>query len=171
MDLTTIIKKRTKMFAISTILIVFIVCSTFFAFRKSNVKDIVLINNKSIKVTLMGEKTLRFADSPMNFQEGVVASPSNIYKIVNKSKLSTNYRVVVTEISQELDKSELNKIAVSLNGDVKLLSDVLDGIVYENSLEPGNEDIVDLKIWFNKDAITEQDKNRELNLKVDFKEI
>ena len=77
----------------------------------------------------------------------------------------------MTETSRGLDKIDLNKIVVAINEDVKLLSDVLNGIVYESTINSKKEDILDIKIWLNKDKVTEADKNRNLNLKIEFKEI
>ncbi len=171
MSISTVVNKRIKIFILSLLVIVIAVSGTYFVFSKNSVNEGILLNNKNLKVILKGDKTLKFGEYPMSFQQGYEESPSNIYKIVNKSKFSTNYQVIVTETSRGLDKIDLNKIVVAINEDVKLLSDVLDGIVYESTINSKKEDILDIKIWLNKDKVTEADKNRNLNLKIEFKEI
>lgn len=170
MSTSAIMKKRTNIFIITVIFIIVGLITTYFIFSNSN-KD-VLINNKNIKVIFENSKEgLKFGEYPMTFQQGISESPSNIFKIVNKSKFSTDYQVIVTNTSKEGNSIDVNKVAVSINdSEIKMLSDVVNGIVYTSSLASKSEDIVNLKFWLDKDSADDADLSKSIKLSVDIKE-
>lgn len=172
MTTSAIIKKRTNAFIFTAIFILVGLVLTYLIFGNTILNKDVLINNKNLKVTFEnGKKGILFGEYPMTFKEGVSASPSNKYKIVNKSNKEQTYQIIVTDTSDAIDKIDISKIAVAINdNEIKMLSDVLDGIIYTSTLKDSEEEIINLKFWLDKYSSDESDLSKSIKLNVDIKE-
>lgn len=171
MSTSLIMKRRIRFFIISLVFIILVLVITFVMFNKNLLTQDVLFNNKNLRVKFEnGKKGIQFGEYPMSFQQGVLNSPSNIFKIVNKSGYKTEYQVVVSDIS-ESNKIDINKIVVAINDEeIKLMSDVVNGIIYNGKLEGKQEDILNLKFWLDSEQANQDDLTKTLKLSVDIKE-
>lgn len=166
-----IMKRRLRFFIISLVFIILILVVTFLIFNKNAFTKDVLFNNKNLRVKFEnGKKGIQFGGYPMSFQQGVLDSPANIFKIVNKSDYKTEYQVVVSDIS-ESNKIDINKIVVAINDEeIKLMKDVVNGIIYSGKLEGKQEEILRLKFWLDSEQVAPDDLAKTLKLSVDIKE-
>lgn len=171
MSTALIIKRRLKVFAISLVFIVLILVATFVIFNNNDFSQDVLVNNKNLRVKFEnGKKGIQFGEYPMSFQQGISSSPANTFKIVNKSDFSTEYQVIVSSKSESLG-IDINKIVVAINDEeVKLMSDVVNGIIYSGRLDGKKEDILNLKFWLDSEQASQDDMIKSLKLSVDIKE-
>lgn len=171
MSTSLIMKRRLRFFIISLVFIILILAVTFLIFNKNAFTKDVLFNNKNLRVKFEnGKKGIQFGGYPMSFQQGVLDSPANIFKIVNKSDYKNEYQVVVsdTSVSNAID---INKIVVAINDEeIKLMSDVVNGIIYNGKLEGKQEEILNLKFWLDSEQVAPDDLTKTLKLSVDIKE-
>lgn len=172
MKTSSIMKKRMKFFIVTAFFLLIGVVSTYVIFGNSFFGTDAIINDKNIKVTFEnGKKGIQFGSYPMTVEEGISSSPSNIFKIVNKGRVDTNYQIRITDTSSDENKIDISKLVVAINdNEVKLLSDVVDGIIYTSSLSSNQENIVNLKFWLDKEHADESDLKKTLKLTVDIKE-
>lgn len=172
MSISTIMKKRTNFFLLTLVLIIIGLIITYIVFSGNSLNKNILINNKNIKVIFEnGKSGIKFGEYPMTYQQGIENSPSNKFKVINKSKQETTYQIIVTDESEVADVIDMNKIVVGINdSETKILSDVVDGIIYTSSIQASGEDIIDLKFWLNKDLSTPDDLKKSIKLKVNVKE-
>lgn len=171
MSTSLIMKRRLRFFIISLVFIILILVVTFLIFNKNAFTKDVLFNNKNLRVKFEnGKKGIQFGGYPMSFQQGISDSPSNLFKIVNKSNYKTEYQVVVSDIS-ESNKIDINKIVVAINDEeIKLMKDVVNGIIYSGKLEGKQEEILRLKFWLDSEQVAPDDLAKTLKLSVDIKE-
>lgn len=171
MSTSLIMKRRLRFFIISLVFIALILVVTFVMFNKNLLTQDVLFNNKNLHVKFEnGKKGIQFGGYPMSFQQGISDSPSNLFKIVNKSNYKTEYQVVVSDIS-ESNKIDINKIVVAINDEeIKLMKDVVNGIIYSGKLEGKQEEILRLKFWLDSEQVAPDDLAKTLKLSVDIKE-
>lgn len=116
-----------------------------------------------------GDGNLRYSEYPLSFQQGVEKSPDNIIKIVNNSEFSTEYVLHVSIKKDYVDAMSTEKIAFSVNNqEGTLLGDKEDGVIYIDSIAPGEEKNVNVKFWASKEKLTSDDldKSIALDLKV-----
>ncbi len=170
MKTSAVMKKRIKLFFVSLVFILIALVVTFSVFHQSASQN-VLFTGKNIFVTFESkDKGIQFGNQPMSYEKGALLSPANIYKIVNKSKLSTNYEVRITDNGEGTDKIDVNKLVVSVNDEVKSMSDVSDTVVYEGFLNPREEKILDIRLWLDEELVTDTDKDKSIKINVEIKE-
>lgn len=172
MSTSTIMKKRTNIFIVTVLFLIVGLITTYVIFSSSILNNNAVINNKNLKVIFEnGKKGIQFGGYPMTFQQGVEESPSNIYKVINKNNSETEYQIIVTDISESVDKIDMNKIVVAINdNEIKMLSDVYNGVIYTSTLNKNEEEIINLKFWLDKESADSSDLSKSLKLNVDIKE-
>ena len=172
MNIGNYLKKRFNFFIISAIFIGICLIITFIFLTKNHFNQDILINNKNIQVTFEnGKKGIKFGEYPMSYEQGLSLSPDNKFKVVNKSNMSVDYEVVVTEIAQDIETLDMSKVVACVNDDTcMMLDEAEDGVIYTSSLSKNFSDILNLKFWVLKEKIQDSDLDKTILLNVDVRE-
>lgn len=170
MDTQKYLQKKKSIFFISLIFIIMCVTLTLLIvyYKDVNTNDELYSENLHILFN-NGNGNLRYSEYPLSFQQGVEKSPDNIIKIVNNSEFSTEYVLRVSTKKDYIDAMSTEKIAFSVNDqEGTFLGDKEDGVIYTDSIAPGEEKSINVKFWASKEKLTSDDldKSIALDLKV-----
>lgn len=165
MKLRDYFKKRVFFFVVSVVFIAIglIITSYTLSLNKYDKKN----NNSSLDIVYIdNQSSINVSEYPMSNDIGNIYAPENKVKIINKSKKKREYKVKL-EVLKQNNFNDLQKISVSINGEVPFsLADVKENIIMSKEINGLEEDIIDVRIWGNKDLMLESDMGKTIALRL-----
>ena len=160
MKMSEYLSKKKVLLIITVFLIAVVIIASIFTLLKKGIdRSKVQEQELSINYNLNKDKHM-----PMNKEEGEQnVNPSTI-TIKNNKKYKQDYKIVIK--SKDNSTLEINKVYIRINNETKLLSDYIDGEVYQNSIDAKSEQKIEFQIWIASDLLVHPDDDEKvLNLK------
>jgi len=166
------LKKRTIIFIISIIFVLLCILIFLFVNNQNDINNLIETDVKNIEVIYdTDNKSLNYKSTPLTYENGIISAPSNIIRIINTSDVSTSYKVYLTSTKDNITGLSDSKVYISINGEEGvLLSSLIDGLSYTSTINKGEEQILNIKVWLASEYITDDDINKSLYLKLKIKE-
>lgn len=167
MDISSLLKKRVIFFLISLIFVMVITVVSSYAFVNNEINGEKIINSNNLQIVYEnGKVAVEKSSYPMSVDQGIKEAPSNIIRIINKSKYSAKFSLVVSNKDKKNNNLSFNKIYYSVNGsNPQILGNAENGIVYSATIEENKEYKLDVKIWAASEYISNEDQGKKVDLK------
>jgi preprotein translocase subunit SecG len=157
MKMSEYLQKKRILLIISTILIIAFVVISIIIYNKKN-KESNNIQEQDLSITYNISKS---DVAPRD----EASAPLSTINIKNNKSYQQKYQLIV----KPDDKSTLglDKIYISIDGNNKLLSDCIDGIVYQGTIDANKEIVLSFKTWIN--ILDDSDQDKVVSLKYEIK--
>lgn len=161
MKMSEYLSKKRVLLLVTIILILTVIIVSVFTLLNKN-KDRNKVQEQDFSVTYNLNKEV-FA--PMDKEIGMNNMPLSTITIKNNKSYKQEYKLIIKP--KDNSTLELSKVYLFINNEVKLLSDLDDGVALTGTVNPNEEINVTFKTWIGLDLITPEDEEKVLNLKYD----
>ena len=164
MNMKEYLKKKSYLFVLTALIIIVLIVLSVKSFsKKENNSD--MIQNQSLNINYQIANDLRY---PMTLEDGRNKASSSKIVIKNNKSKSIKYKLVFKE--EDNSTLPLDKVYISINYQVFLLSSLNDHTIMHDIIEGNSEKTIVFKTWVGLDLISSEDTTKELNLSYEIVE-
>lgn len=159
MKMSEYIQKRKYLFIITFLLLLGVGIISIYTFNKKG-KESSNVQEQDLKVTYNITKDLLY---PMDKETGKSNANTSTIVIKNNKPYDQKYKLVVKP--ENNSTLEVTKIYIMINDNIYTVSELMDGILYKDTIKANDEITLSFKTWVGVDLINSNDNDKVVNLK------